>query len=130
MKIWRAIGYIFVCSGLFLLLFFVIMGVLSTRSLAQISPELEQTAFLAIITPWVVIASLCEIIGFVGLYAGRDETVSITEEINQISDMKERINRLESIIDNNFNIIKNRLDKIEEQQKLSSQNSLIKAKRD
>lgn len=130
MKVWRPIGYIFVSSGIFLLLFFTIIDNILVYPLNQINPELAQTTFFALLMPWIVVSSLCFIIGLVGLYAGRGETVLTTEEVNQISDMKERINRLESIVDNNFIVIKNGLDKIEEQQKLSSQNSLIKAKKD
>jgi len=110
--------------------FFIVTGFTSTRPIAEISPQLAAATFIAFITPWVFISSLCFIIGGVGLHFGREKNPEIMmKEGNDISNIVERINRLESIMDNNFEVINNRIHSIEEQQKLASQNTLIKAKK-
>jgi hypothetical protein len=129
MKLWRPIGYIFLSSGLFIIMFFIITGFLSTRLIAETSPQLAAVAFAGIILPWLFISSLCFIIGGVSLHFGREKNPEmIMKKENNSFNIIERINRLESIMDNNFEVINKRIDSIEEQQKLASQNTLIKAK--
>jgi len=45
-------------------------------------------------------------------------------------DLLERLDRLEDVVDNNFTVINKRLDRIEEKESMTSQNTIIKAKRE
>ncbi len=86
---------------------------------------------LGVIAPWVIVASVSFVIGGVGLYAGRSNALDkVPQKRNIQSEVFERLGRLETIVDNNFEIVTKRVDKLEEQQKLASQNTLIRAKKD
>jgi hypothetical protein len=131
-RIGRAIGYIFCGFGLvFLILILVTTLEMRNNPLVQLYPELYNTLLLASIEPWVIMASLSFVVGAVGLYIGRNKAIPsykiATHQTNE-TNLLERLNRLEEVIDNNFSFISKRLDSIEEKQKLASQNTLIKAK--
>ena len=136
-RVWRAIGYIFCGLGIVSLML-ILVTTLTVRSnpLVQLNPQLFQTVLLASITPWVIIASLGFVVGAVGLYIGRNkqhnnkiQSKPSSYQTNE-TNLLQRLNRLEEIVDNNFSFISKRLDNIEEQQKLASRNILIKAKKE
>jgi len=100
-------------------------------------PALAQTATttaLAGATPLLIAGSLAYVVGGVFLLVGRDikkafSIVSHREKVTE-EDLLDRVNRLEGIVDNNFNVITKRVDEIEEKQNMFSQNTIIKAKRE
>jgi hypothetical protein len=130
-RICRAIGYISCGIGLvFLILILVIALEVTDNPLVQLSPELLYTVLLSSIEPWVIMASLSFVVGAVVLYVGRNKAIQYDDDQTNETNLLERLNRLEEVVDNNFNFISKRLDNIEEKQKLASQNTLIKAKKE
>lgn len=133
MNNWQAVGYIFVGFGVVLFSFAILDGYFVASPLIGILPQLAQAAFIAFITPWIVLACLSFVVGAVGLYVGRNRMNSKVTAKNTLlgePNLLERINRLEAVVDNNFVVITKRFDEIEEQQKLVSKNTLIKAKKE
>jgi hypothetical protein len=143
-RIWRVIGYISCGLGMVsLMLTFVTILAVRSNPAVQLDPQLYPSVVLAAITPWIIGASIEFIIGAVGLYFGGNKqnnnkiqnklpsypTNETSYETNE-TNLLERLNRLEEVVDNNFNVISKRLDSIEKKQKLASQNTLIKAKKE
>ena len=135
MNNWKAIGYI--CLGVgSVILIYALFSFFSVFTPLRQNPYLAQTATstaLATATPPLILGSIMYVIGGVGLYMGRDNvTKSIISNSTNVtkSDFLDRLNRLEGIVDNNFNVITKRLNEIEEKQNMFSQNTIIKAKRE
>ena len=135
MNNWKAVGYIFLGCGSVILIY-ALFSFFSILATLRQNPYLAQTATptaLATAAPFLILASCIYIIGGVGLYMGRDNTaISIDSNSEKVmeGDLLDRLNRLEGIVDNNFNVITKRLDEIEEKQNMVSQNTIIKAKRE
>jgi hypothetical protein len=136
-RIWRVIGYISCGLGIVsLMLMLVTVLTVKSNPAVQLVPQLFQSVLLATITPWIMGASIEFIVGAVGLYVGGNKQYGnrIQNKLQSYqtndTDLLQRLNRLEEVVDNNFNVISKRLDSIEEQQKLTSQNTLIKAKKE
>lgn len=133
MNNWQAVGYIFVGFGMVLFIFAILAGYFVASPFREILPQLAQATFIAFITPWIVLACLSFVVGFVGLFVGRnrmDSKVTAKNTLLGEPNLLERINRLEAVVDNNFAVIAKRFDEIEEQQKLVSKSTLIKAKKE
>jgi CHASE3 domain sensor protein len=154
MNNWKALGYIFLGFGVLAFIVAIIVG----YTMANANPfpksstlysQVGQALFMNSFAPYAVIGLCLFVIAGVGLYAGRNKVIESQEQASQDytiqnkvpsykttsyetneSNLFERLNRLENIVDNNFDVITKRLDKIEEQQKLASQNTLIKAKQE
>jgi hypothetical protein len=145
MNTWRAIGYIFSGIGIIFLIYTLYLTLTFKEvttyvsyldqyvpGLSQAVQGYNQTLLLGVIAPWVIIAAISFVIGGVGLFAGRNNSTNrkpLNQNI-QSEVLLERLGRLETIVDNNFEIVTKRVDKLEEQQKLASQNTLIRAKKD
>ena len=137
-RILRIIGYVFVALGIISIIVMLVIG-FSVRSnpILQTNPQLFQGLFLTAITPFIIGAVIMFIIGVAGLYAGKTKSIPKNDSIRSDSsyqknesNLLERLSRLENIVDNNFDVMIKRLDKIEEQQKIASQNTIIKAKKE
>ncbi len=132
MNNWRAVGYIFLGLGLIVLMYSILVGLTlwSGFSMAYqqnpnpIVAQTAQTATLVAMSPFFIGAASLLVVAGVGLYAGREAPESKADEI------VERIDKLETIVDNNFGFLDKRLDKVEAQQQLVSQSTILKAKRE
>jgi hypothetical protein len=84
LNIWRAVGYIFLGWGsVFLILALLIFfGIVSVFSAAPIFGQVSILISLAASAPWLVLASLLYVVGFVGYYAGR-ETVTTSSSLDE-----------------------------------------------
>jgi hypothetical protein len=126
MKAWKAIGYIFVGVGTVFVFYAFFVGVQNTIN--SINPltamDIDSTgsymdsffsSLLSAIAPWMIIASVLFVLGGIGLFVGRNKhpvkSPSEQEAINA------RIDRLEKLVDRNFEVISKRLDDQEQQQK-------------
>ena len=125
MNNWRVVGYIFLGCGS--VLFISALGAFfSMISAISQTPYLAQaiiSAALAAIAPYLVLATLACIIGGVGYYAGRENaatSISSNKSNVTISATLDKIDNLEEIVDNNFNVIIKRFEEIEEKQKTAS----------
>jgi len=132
---WKAVGYIFLGCGSVVLIYaaFTFFSVLATLRQIPYMSQIATPTALATAAPHLILASCIYVIGGVGLYMGRyNATKSIISNRREVtkSDFLYRLNRLEGIVDNNFNVITKRLDEIEEKQNMISQNTIIKAKRE
>jgi len=145
MNNWKAVGYIFFGFGAVLLVFSFIDGYEAASTFFGINTQLAESTFFAFITPWAVFASFSIVVGSVGVYSGRKEInpeeafYAGKKEINpEVAEEKtsdetevlQRINHMEEVVDNNFAVISKRLNKIEQQQKRASEDTLIKAKKE
>jgi hypothetical protein len=136
-RVWRVIGYISCGLGIVsLMLMLVTVLTVKSNPAVQLEPQLFQSVLLATITPWIIGASIEFIVGAVGLYVGgnKQHNNKIQNKLPSCqtneTNLLQRLERLEEIVDNNFSFISKRLDNIEEQQKFASQNTLIKAKKE
>ena len=134
MDIWKAISYVCLVIGSILLIYgaFVFLDVNARVSQNPFLPNNVATSTaLDSASQYFISSAILLAIGCVALYIG---TKNETKEFSSLDEPKEdsidRFDRLEEIVDNNFTVISRRLDKIEEKQKILSQNTLIKAKKD
>jgi len=132
---WKAVGYIFLGCGSVILIYalFSFFSMLATLHQIPYMSQIATPTALATAAPYLVLGSVTYVIGGVGLYMGRDNvTKSIISNSTKMTkrDFLDRLNRLEGIVDNNFNVITKRLNEIEEKQNMVSQNTIIKAKRE
>ncbi len=148
MNNWKALGYIFLGFGVLAFIVAITTGYTAANAnpiINSIDPQAGQALFMNSFAPYAVIGLCFFVIAGVGLYTGRNKIIEPQEQTtiqnklpsynttsyqtNELN-LLERLNRLENIVDNNFDVITKRLDKIAEQQKLASQNTLIKAKQE
>lgn len=134
MNTWKAISYIFLGIGTVLLIyaaiaFFSMMPI--TSQIPYVGQILGSVA-LAAVSPHLITVAIMYVIGGVSYYAGRENTatqlISSDEAGITAHDILDRLERLEGIVDNNFSIVTQRLDEMEEKQNMASQNTIIRAR--
>ena len=135
MNNWTVVSYIFLGFGSVLLVLaaFIFSNIYLPYSANPLLAPVAGSVALSASAPWIVLTACAYVVGGVGYYAGQDyvEESSDSEEASErASPLLDRIDRLEGIVDNNFIVITKRLDKIEETQKMSSQNTIVKAKKE
>jgi len=126
---WKPISYLLLGFGGIILLY-GLFTFLDTFGTVRINPLLSDVAFTTALheaqQPFLI-SALLFVGGFVCLYMERDsENYAPSNE----KDLLERLDRLEDVVDNNFTVINKRLDRIEEKESMTSQNTIIKAKRE
>jgi len=134
MNNWKAVGYVCLGVGSVILIFGLFVFLTINAEIHQIIGfnQIAATTSLITASPYFITAVILYIIGGIGLYMGsnyEEESIVYSEEVTD-EDLLGRLNRLEGIVDNNFNVITKRLDEIEEKQNITSQNTIIKAKRE
>jgi hypothetical protein len=132
---WRAVGYIFLGIGsVFLIIaFFIFLSMMSMFSQIPYAPQGFTLIALITVTPYLILASITYVIGGICYYVGRERVATPIASIEAnvtTRALLEKIERLEGIVDNNFNVITKRLNEIEEKQNLVAQNTIIKAKKE
>lgn len=123
MKAWKVIGYVFACLGTLFLSYAFLVGLEDTinPSTAMLfgssgsSVDSFFSLFWSAIAPWVVLASVMFVLGGIGLYAGRNKNP--VKPSNDQDSINARIDRLEKLVDRNFEVASKRLDNIEDQQR-------------
>jgi hypothetical protein len=132
---WRVVGYIFLGIGSVFLIYtlFAFVSIISIMSQNPYLTPASNSIALSAIAPYLILASISYVIGGVSYNMGRKNiATSIAPNKADVTttSLLDKIERLEGIVDNNFNVITKRLDGIEEKQKMASQNTIIKAKKE
>jgi hypothetical protein len=132
----KTLGYVGLACGFVTLIYGLFVFFNINTAVSQNPVLAGEVAFATAIreaSPYVMFSVVLVVAGFVCLYvqSNKEDTTisSLAEKITE-KDMLDRLNRLEGIVDNNFNVITKRLDEIEEKQLMVSQNTIIKAKRE
>jgi hypothetical protein len=123
MKTWKVIGYIFVGLGTIFFFYAFLVGVQDTinPSTAMLidSPDSYMdsffSVFLSAIIPWMILASVMFVLGGIGLYVGRNK--SPVKSASDQETINARIDRLEKLVDRNFEVTSKRLDAIEDEKR-------------
>jgi hypothetical protein len=126
LHLWRALGFIFVGFGFVLLLYSLMLGWTAASAISVLSPQTANSLFFATFTPLVLPASLCFVVGFTGVLTGR--SIENYENPEESGSVLKRLNQLEYIVDNNFEVIKKKLETREEQQRRASQDTILKVR--
>jgi len=121
MNTWKVIGYIFAGLGTLFFFYAFLVGLEDTinPSTAMLfgssdsSMESFFSLFLSAIAPWVGLASVMFVLGGIGLYAGRNKHP--IKPSNDQDTINARIDRLEKLVDRNFEVISKRLDEQDDQ---------------
>ncbi len=131
MNNWRVIGYICIVVGFIAFIIGLIMLTIlrANPALGFLGTETYQSMIINGVAPWIITSVVLFVISGLGFYYGRTnkQTKKLTKDNPLDSNILERINRLETVIDNNFAVVDRRLDKIEQ---TNSQNTLLKAKQE
>jgi hypothetical protein len=121
----RALGIMFVGFGVVLLLYSTLLAATSASFISAVSPEVATIAFFAIMMPFILPAALCFVVGFTGVYMSRD--IGNYENPEGLVDIHARLKRLEYIVDNNFEVVTKKLDKKEQEKRVISEDTILKA---
>jgi hypothetical protein len=119
MKIWKVVGYIFVCLGTIFFLYGFFVGFMDTVNPSTIflggSSDPSMDAFFGVfwsaIAPWMVLSTVMFIVGGIGLYAGR--TQKTAKLANDPETLNSKLDELEKTVSRNYEDLSNRLDAIE-----------------
>lgn len=136
MNTWKVIGYIFLGCGTIVLIYAALafFGIISVTSQIPYIGQTLSSFALAAVTPYLILAAIMYVIGGVSYYAGREYETTPLRYSNEAEitadDIPYRLERLERIVDNNFGVITERLDEIEEKQNIISQSTIIKARKE
>ncbi len=122
MKVLTIAGYFFCCLATLVIFVVFVNGLTdminpSTAMLIGSSGSADDflASFFSAMTPWIILSVVLFIVGGIGLFFGRNKKAANTQ-LNQ-EDLNSRFDKLESIIQNNFETVSKRLDALEKKQK-------------
>ena len=131
----KAVGYIFLGIGTILMIYSAILffSIITVTSQIPIVGQTLSSVALAAVSPFLITGAIMYVVGGVSYYAGREkaatELISATKTEMTPGSLLDRLNRLETIVDNNFSVVTKRLDAIEEKQEMATQKTILKAKK-